>query len=404
MIQLDDGQRMALNKLHNGCILCGGVGSGKSRTAIAYYYITSGGDLDSNTFTPMDNSKAIDLYIITTARKRDTKEWEDELAPFLLSTNPELCVGRVKITVDSWNNIAKYKEVTGAFFIFDEQRVVGYGQWSRTFIRISRNNKWILLSATPGDTWKDYIPVFVANGFYKNKSQFEQEHIRYKRFSKYPQIEGYDNVGKLNFLLGKILVDIKYRKPTERHFEVIGCEFDRAMYRDIWRNRWNPYTNEPIVNAGELCYTLRRVVNSDESHMRAVYDILDNHDKVIIFYNYDYELELLRVLGNYRETREWNGHKHEPLPLEYDKWIYLVQYTAGCEGWNCTETDTIIFYSQTYSYKQYEQACGRIDRRNTPFTDLYYYTLRSRAGIDISIGRALEDKKNFNERAFASWT
>lgn len=404
MIQLDDGQRMALNKLHNGCILCGGVGSGKSRTAIAYYYICNGGDLDSDTFVPMDDSKAVDLYIITTARKRDTKEWEDELAPFLLSTCPDLSVGSAKITVDSWNNIAKYKEVTGAFFIFDEQRVVGYGQWSRSFIRIARSNQWILLSATPGDTWKDYIPVFVANGFYKNKSQFEQEHIRYKRFSKYPQIEGYDNVGKLNWLLGKILVDIKYRKPTERHFEVIGCEFDRAMYRDIWRNRWNPYTNEPIVNAGELCYTLRRVVNSDESRMRAVYDILDNHDKVIIFYNYDYELELLRVLGNYRETREWNGHKHEPLPLEYDKWIYLVQYTAGCEGWNCTETDTIIFYSQTYSYKQYEQACGRIDRRNTPFTDLYYYTLRSRAGIDISIGRALEDKKNFNERAFASWT
>lgn len=404
MIQLDDGQRMALNKLHNGCILCGGVGSGKSRTAIAYYYITSGGDLDSDTFVPMDDSKAVDLYIITTARKRDTKEWEDELAPFLLSTNPELCVSNVKITVDSWNNIAKYKEVTGAFFIFDEQRVVGYGQWSRSFIRIARSNQWILLSATPGDTWKDYIPVFVANGFYKNKSQFEQEHIRYKRFSKYPQIEGYDNVGKLNWLLGKILVDIKYRKPTDRHFEDVMCDFDRAAVRDIWRNRWNPFTNEPIMNAGELCYVMRKVVNSDESRMQRVIDILDDHDKVIVFYNYDYELDLLRALSNMRACSEWNGHKHEPIPLECDKWVYLVQYTAGCEGWNCTETDTIIFYSQTYSYKQYEQACGRIDRRNTKFTDLWYYALKSRATIDISISRALESKKNFNERAFCSWT
>lgn len=403
MIALDDGQKEALEKLHNGCILCGGVGSGKSRTAIAYYYITSGGEIEPE-LTPMDDLQPVDLYIITTARKRDTKEWEDELAPFLLSTCPDLSVGSTKITVDSWNNIAKYKEVTGAFFIFDEQRVVGYGQWSRSFIRIARSNQWILLSATPGDTWKDYIPVFVANGFYKNKSQFEQEHIRYKRFSKYPQIEGYDNIGKLNYYLSRILVDIKYRKPTERHFEDVMCDFDRAAVRDIWRNRWNPFTNEPIMNAGELCYVMRKVVNCDESRMQRVIDILDDHDKVIVFYNYDYELDLLRALGNMRACSEWNGHKHEPIHLECDKWVYLVQYTAGCEGWNCTETDTIIFYSQTYSYKQYEQACGRIDRRNTKFTDLWYYTLKSRATIDISISRALESKKNFNERAFCSWT
>lgn len=414
MVALDDGQRVALSKLHNGCILCGGVGSGKSRTALAYYYILNGGRLENEygELEPMDdcNPERMDLYIITTARKRDTKEWEDEMAPFLMSTSKDHNVGNFNITVDSWNNIHKYKDVTGAFFIFDEQRVIGYGLWSRTFIRISRNNKWILLSATPGDVWMDYIPVFVANGFYKNKTQFEQEHVIFKRFSKYKQVDtskgtnGYENVGKLTYLLSKIMVDIDYVKPTERHFEDIMCDFDRAKYRDIFRTRWNPFDNAPIDNAGELCYLLRRVVNSDESRIRAIYDILDAHDKVIIFYNYDYELELLRPLRFSRETREWNGHKHEALPLEFDKWIYLVQYTAGCEGWNCIETDTIIFYSQTYSYKQFEQACGRIDRRNTPFSDLYYYTLKSRAGIDISISRALESKKNFNERAFASWT
>lgn len=403
MIKLYDYQLKALKEMHNGCILCGGVGSGKSRTAIAYYYILNGGQVNTDTYIPMNKSK-MDLYIITTARKRDTKEWEIDLAPFFLSPNNEknLYYGFHNVIVDSWNNIVKYKEVKDAFFIFDEQRVVGYGKWSRTFIRISRNNKWILLSATPGDTWSDYIPVFIANGFYKNKTQFEQEHVVYKRFVKFPQIERYDNTGRLIFYRNSLLVDMDFNRQTVRHHEDVWCDFDRESYRNVFRNRWNPFTEEPIQNAGELCYVLRRIVNSDESRIKACSDICNKHDKVIIFYNHDYELDILRKLHCNKVYAEWNGHKHELIP-DADKWLYFVQYTAGCEGWNCIETNAVIFYSQTYSYKQLEQACGRIDRLNTPFIDLYYYHLKSRASIDISISKALSSKKLFNERSFGSF-
>ena len=404
MIKLYDYQLKALKEMHNGCILCGGVGSGKSRTAIAYYYILNGGQVNTDTYIPMNKSK-MDLYIITTARKRDTKEWEIDLAPFFLSPNNEknLYSGFHNVVVDSWNNIEKYKDVKDAFFIFDEQRVVGYGKWSRTFIRISRNNKWILLSATPGDTWSDYIPVFIANGFYKNKTQFDQEHVVYKRFVKFPQIERYDNTGRLIFYRNSILVDMDFNRQTVRHHEDVWCDYNKESYRDIFRKRWNPFTNEPIQNAGELCYVLRRIVNSDESRIKACTDICNKHDKVIIFYNHDYELDILRKqLRCAKVYAEWNGHKHELIP-DSDKWLYFVQYTAGCEGWNCIETNAVIFYSQTYSYKQLEQACGRIDRLNTPFIDLYYYHLKSRASIDISISKALSSKKQFNERRFGAF-
>lgn len=398
MITLYDYQLKALNEMHNGCILCGGVGSGKSRTAIAYYYILNGGKVNTETYVKMNDSR-MDLYIITTARKRDTKEWNVDLAPFLLSPNDEqnLYFGSHNVVIDSWNNIEKYKDVKDAFFIFDEQRVVGYGKWSRTFIRISRNNKWILLSATPGDTWSDYIPVFIANGFYKNKTQFDQEHVVYKRFVNFPQIERYENTGRLIFYRNSLLVDMDFNRQTVRHHEDIWCDFDRESYRDIFRNRWNPFAEEPIQNAGELCYVLRRIVNSDESRIKACSDICNKHDKVIIFYNHDYELDILRKLHCNRVYAEWNGHKHELIP-DTDKWLYFVQYTAGCEGWNCIETNAVIFYSQTYSYKQLEQACGRIDRLNTPYIDLYYYHLRSKASIDLAINSALNKKKKFNER------
>lgn len=401
-IQLYDYQLDAISRMKNGCILCGGVGSGKSRTSLAYYFAQQGGKFKP--YSPMKN-RPKDLYIITTARKRDTKEWEGELAPFLLSTDlkKNMFYGN-KVIVDSWNNIKKYSDISGAFFIFDEQRVVGSGTWVKSFLKISKSNNWILLSATPGDSWSDYIPVFLANGFYRNKTEFTREHIVYSRFTKYPKIDRFVGLTRLQRLRDSILVDMDFKRSTIAHHEDIFVRYDISKYRDAIRKRWDPYKNEPIQQASGLCYVLRRIVNEDDSRVVALLELFEKHPKMIIFYNFDYELELLKELyyGENVEIAEWNGHKHQPTP-ESDEWVYLVQYTAGAEGWNCIKTDTIVFYSQNYSYKVMQQASGRIDRLNTPYTDLYYYHLKTRSGIDLAISRALSNKKQFNERKFAKW-
>ena len=400
---LYDYQMDAVKKMTNGCILNGGVGSGKSRTGLYYYFKEQGGSINPD-YVPMKH-KPKDLYIITTARKRDDSEWQGELVPFLLSTHPDQNVfyGN-KVVVDSWNNIKKYSDISGAFFIFDEQRVVGSGAWVKSFLKIARGNDWILLSATPGDTWSDYIPVFIANGFYKNKSEFSREHVVYSRFSKYPKIDRYLNTGRLVRLRDRILVDMDFTRHTIPHHEDVYCRYDISKYKDAIKTRWDPYKNEPIQQASGLCYILRRVVNEDESRQRALLEIFEKHPKMIVFYNFDYELDILKGIyyGDNCEIAEWNGHAHNPIP-QSERWVYLVQYTAGCEGWNCVKTDTIVFYSQNYSYKVMEQASGRIDRLNTPFRDLYYYHLKSRSGIDLAISKALKEKKQFNERKFVKW-
>lgn len=380
MVSLYPHQRDALEKLRSGSILVGGVGTGKSRTSLAYYFEKEHGYSDR-------------LFIITTARKRDTGEWEQELSPFKedgYSTS---------LTIDSWNNIAKYRDEKGAFFIFDEQRVVGSGSWVKSFLRIVKSNRWILLTATPGDTWMDYVPVFIANGFYRNRTAFTQEHCIYSRFSKYPRVERYIGEGKLNAQRRSIMVQMSFSKKTKQHHIDIRTEYDRLKTKDVMRTRWNPYKEEPIQDAGGLCYVLRRISNEDPSRIEAILDILKERHRAIIFYNFDYELEELRKLDILKA--EWNGHKHEPIPCG-DDWIYLVQYTAGAEGWNCILADTIIFFSQNYSYKTMVQSGGRIDRLNTPYTDLYYYHLHSSSPIDIAISKALRNKKDFNESTFAS--
>lgn len=405
---LRDYQMDAVKKMSNGCILNGGVGSGKSRTGLYYYFKEQDGSIDPD-YIPMKKPKP--LYIITTAMKRDSLEWECELANFTLSTDPlknglNECV---RIAIDSWNNIKKYADIKDSFFIFDEDRVTGSGAWVKAFLKIAKSNDWIILSATPGDTWQDYIPVFLANGFYKDKTEFTREHCVYSRYTKWPQIEKYINTGRLIRLRNKILIDMDFRRSTVRHHEDIYATYDISKYKDVIRNRWDPYKDEPIQQASGLCYVLRRIVNEDESRAVKLLELLEDHPKAIIFYNFDYEREmLLHVLsefyidGEYLDIAEWSGHAHEPVPKS-GHWCYLVQYTAGCEGWNCIETDTIIFYSQNYSYKVMEQACGRIDRLNTRYIDLYYYHLKSRSGIDLAISKALDKKKKFNERKWTGW-
>lgn len=401
-IGLYDYQLDAIKKMKNGCILCGGVGSGKSRTALGYYFIRNGGKVDTDHYVPMRNPK--DLYIITTAHKRDTLEWEGDMAPFLISPNSKIDIYSHKVVIDSWNNIKKYVDVKNAFFIFDEQRVVGSGTWVKTFLKITKSNEWILLSATPGDTWSDYIPVFVANGFYRNRGEFIDEHVVYSRFSKYPKIDKYINESKLYTLRNSILVYMSYKRPTVSHHEDVVCGYDQKLYKEVMRSRWNIFENKPLVNAADLCLLLRKIVNSDESRQLEVLRLVKEHPKSIIFYNFDYELDILRSLdyGEGVKVAEWNGHEHQKIP-DGDKWVYLVQYAAGCEGWNSTQTDTVIFYSQNYSYKVMVQASGRIDRLNTSYTHLYYYHLKSPASIDIAISRALNSKKKFNENKFVKW-
>lgn len=402
-IKLDTHQLVAINNLRTGSILNGGVGSGKSRTAIAYYFMeVCKGELEINNRGQYHiMRKPLDLYIITTARKRDTLEWEEELAPFMLTTNKKLKLSGVNVYVDSWNNIGKYVDVKKAFFIFDEQRVIGSGAWVKSFLKIAKVNEWILLSATPGDTWMDYIPVFIANGYYKNRTEFIRKHVVYNQFVKFPKVERYTDTNHLLRLRDSILVNMKYKKHTTQIHKVIKTKYNEKDYNTLLKKRWNIYKERPIKNITELCYNLRRVINSDESRIQELTKLTEKHPKLIIFYNFNYELNILKDLGEKLKipTTEWNGHRHEEIP-KTDRWLYLVQYTSNAEGWNCIETNVTIFYSQNYSYKINTQAAGRIDRRNTPFTELYYYTFVSTSGMDLAIQKAIKSKKDFNEKIF----
>lgn len=392
-MEFDSVQKESMNRMKSGSILVGGTGSGKSRTALMYFFNREcGGTVEFKEkealLYSLDEHK--DLYIITTAAKRDKKEWEKEMIPFLLEAK-----------IDSWNNIAKYVDVENSFFIFDEQRVVGSGTWSKSFLKIAKKNRWIMLSATPGDTWSDYIPVFIANGFYKNRTEFYTRHVVWNQHTTYPKIDRYLDEDHLRELKKKILVDMKVQKETKKHSIIFKPDYDKKTYDEVRKNRWNIYDDSPIENASQYVSVLRKIINSDPSRCDQIEQYIREHHKVIIFYNFNYERDLLLEMCKKMEVEvaEWNGHNHESIPNTVE-WVYLVQYAAGSEGWECTETDTIIFYSLSYSYRMTIQAAGRIDRRNTKFTDLYYYYLISESPLDGSIQQSLKKKRDFNAHKY----
>lgn len=404
MIELDEYQLDAVSKLKNGNILCGKTGRGKSRVALAYYlFKVCEGRMPLNgegSFKPMIFPK--DLYVITTPKKRDDGDWLEESIPFGLSNDPDKGLFHVAMHVDSWNNIAKYRKVFGAFFIFDEQRIAGSGAWVKAFLDISRKNQWILLSATPGDRWVDYVPVFVANGYFKNRTEFMALHAIINPYiKKYRSIMGYRDEHKLEKYRSDILVTMPVPPTAIEHHERIFVNYDKDKYATVWKKRWNPYEERPIRETSKLFYLLRRVVNDNVERIFEVDRIFKESGRVIIFYNFNYELEMIRtwVEDNDILFAEWNGFKHEPIPVG-DSWVYAVQFNSGSEGWNCITAWTMIFFSQNYSYKMLEQACGRINRRDSPYRDLYFYHLLTHSPIDTAILKALGDKKTFNESSF----
>jgi hypothetical protein len=423
-VELYPHQVKAAKEMDNGKILKGGVGTGKSITALAYFYTNvvdgcirgatpalslgspehlavlggSGESIGGNLGIPQDPR---DIYVISTARKRDSLDWESEAIEFRIGRNPEDSVGGIKLVVDSWNNVAKYTDVEDAFFIFDEQRLVGSGSWVKAFLAIAKRNQWIMLSATPGDNWMDYVPVFIANGFFKNRTEFLHEHVQFSRFSKYPKVERFIGEQHLLNLRQRILVEMPYIRHTRRLVKNILVDHDPDLFKKVWEDRWDIYKEEPLQDIGTMFGVARRVVNSDVSRLGAVMELSEKHPRLIIFYNFNYERDMLRTLASTLDivVKEWNGDKHEEVPTG-ERWIYIVQYTAGNEAWNCVTTDAMIFFSLNYSWKVNEQAKGRIDRLNTPYTDLHYYILRSASRIDQAIQKSLSLKKDFNEREY----
>lgn len=382
-MDLMDHQEEVIDKLGNGKILWGGVGSGKTIAVLAYY---------------MKYEAPRHLYVITTAKKRDTLDWEGEAALFGIGTNDFATVAGI-ITVDSWNQLKNYEDIEDAFFIFDEQRLVGNGSWVKSFIKIAKKNHWVLLTATPGDTWMDYSAVFIANGFYRNITEFRREHVLYEPFVKFPKIKRYLNERKLEILRNDLLVEMPFIRHTTRYLNYLDMGYDVDLVKKVYVDRWHVFEDRPIKDAAERWRTIRKIVNMDPSRLEMIIKLMMCHDRMIIFYNFDYELEILRNLSQITFVGELNGYRHDPIPNS-NKWVYLVQYLAGAEAWNCTETDAMILYSLTYSYKNFEQAQGRIDRLDTLYQSLFYYIFVSNSMIDRGIRKSLDNKENFNERKF----
>ena len=397
-------QIQAVRQLQNGSILAGGVGSGKTLTSLAWYLTSvcnaasfkKGGSLAKKKVKGSPT-----LYVITTAKKRDSLEWEEEAARLGMSTDPACSFTGSSIVVDSWNNIGKYSDREHAVFFFDEQRASGSGRWVKEFLKITKKNTWLLLSATPGDVWMDYLPVFMAHGFFRTRTEFMEDHVIFDRFAKYPKVKRYIGEAKLQRLRRSILVEMPVERHTTRERETVYCNYDRELYKWVVKNRMDPWTEEPLRDAGGVCRILRKVVSDNDWRSEQAKRILSSNERVIVFYNYNYELD--RILAVAKSlgllTAQWNGHRHDAIPAE-PRWVYICQYTSAAEGWNCTSTDTVLFWSLNYSWRVTEQCEGRIDRLNTPYSRLKYYFLESDSSIDKAVRQSLSSKKVFNERAF----
>lgn len=375
-VTFKDYQKRAINQMHNGCILCGGVGAGKSLTSLGYI----------DKVYPSGT-----VYIITPARKRNTGEWFDDIR--------KNDMDETRFVVDSWNNLSKYKDVKDAFFLFDEQKVSGKGTWAKSLIRIAKSNQWILLSATPGDTYDDYATVLIANGFVRNRTTWYDEYCVTKS-QPFFHIVDHKNKDVIDMMIRRIFIKMDYQSDKKRIERVIPIQARSAgEEKEILMTHKAPGAQMPFTTFAAAIAYVRMNCYDKSKKTEALRKIIEKHKKIIVFYNFLSEkLEIERAAIDANVTINfYNGQRHDPIP-DTDEWVYGVQYNSGAEAWNCITTNAMVFYSPNYSYKTMEQAHGRIDRVNSPYECLYYYMLLNELNIDNKVMNALSSKKDFNEK------
>ena len=143
----------------------------------------------------------------------------------------------------------------------------------------------------------------------------------------------------------------------------------------------------------------------DKSKLDWMRDFLEGYDeRVVVFYNYNAELEQLKQLLERldRPYSEYNGHRKDLRAFqESSEGVVLANYGSASTGINdFVIASTMVMYSLTTSYIDFEQAKKRIDRIGQTKKPLFYFLIM-KGTIDARVYHSLQEGKDFDERMYA---
>lgn len=296
----------------------------------------------------------------------------------------------------------KWSQYKDWFVIFDECHRLknSCGVWGKAGYNLTKISAgFILLSATAiPNGWEDSINYFKMFGLAKNKTQFIRNEAITTMDYGYMEILGWKNENKLKNMWKSISRHLSKDEATDLPPLVFENVYFKASatYKTIKKDRI--YNDVLYDNQMKLRHGLRLNTNL-KNKIEYIKDFVDStNDNIIIFYNYDEELKLLKENID-KKTYLCNGSiKDYPKKSEWDSiknTVTLANYKSGSEAVEFTYANIIVYFSPTESYTEYYQSYGRC-YRNGQTKKVTAYKFITDNTIEADIYKALDSKQDFN--------
>lgn len=406
-MQLYAFQKQYLQGLPAKYIFAADTGTGKTVMALAHY--------DKHAYLKP-------LLILAPASKVQTGDWDREIKEYF--------AGRFVPEYEIWSyekfsrvpSIAQYKKTgdrgvwrdwlnrhpRGFAMIADEVHKAKNpqsGVGKRVFEVAAACDVFLGLSATPlPNGWIDAANYFKIFKFTQNITAFKKRYCNIQTYKGFPEIVGYYHEGELqsnwNHIAKPLSKQMALDLPPITTVPIslpAGPNYIKVQKERLFGDKF-------LDNPSALMHALRQSII--EPKVVWLNSFLEGvSDNVVIFYNYVEErqqiLAMIKKSHKRRQVFRQDGEKHE-VPGK-DKWgglrrtITLAQYQSGSTGIELTYAATTVYFSPTYSYSNYEQSIGRIERHGQS-KKMTLYLLCAPTTLEKDVWAALRNKKDFQEK------
>lgn len=408
-MKLYDYQEQYIRRLPASCIMAADLGTGKTLMSLAHWE-------RRNTGRP--------LLVVAPASKIRTGDWEAEAKRWFQLAMPDITYISYESLrlMDKETRRPRHWQFTGLRngsviydVIADECHALKNPQskQSRAIYEITRSGGlFIGLSGTPmPNGWIDFAGYSKIFNFTRGITEFKNRFCNYVDYKGFPELKSYNDIPTLESQLRKCAFKLDRDQAAELpNRSMLGVNIKLTpkiskLYYQMKLSRKDPRTDELLDNSTRLLSILRQ--STTNARLDSLLSIVnDTSDNIVIFYNYISERKaILKALAKSEKTiLRSDGDQHDKLPAagaNIQNTILVAHYKSGSTGLNLQWANVTVYFSPTYSYQEFEQSVGRTHRHGQTKKCLYYL-FNVRNTVDRDIWTCLREKRDFNEKLWAS--
>ena len=305
------------------------------------------------------------------------------------------------------------KRLTNFTMMLDESSMIKNETAKRTkFILSLKPSHTILLSGTPTDGKYEFLySQLRLLGWKITKTAYYNRYIKTELRSyggpMFRVVTGYKNVSELKAKLkeyGAVFAKAEEviklpEKKFIKEYSTVSSDYKKFMKDRVIKIDDKELTGDSTLSKRLYARMLCSAYSKDK--ISRLIDLVNStSDRVIIFYNFNTELEALRKVLFDRPISIVNGQVKDLKEYENnDNSVTLIQYQAGAMGLNLQKANRIIYFSLPERSELFEQSKARICRIGQE-KQCYYHIMMCHKSVEEKIYECLLMRKDYTDELF----